>query len=148
MSQILTAEQLAEALSLNAETIRRLTRSGELPHHRISPGVVRYSLDKVLAETQVAEGSGEAPKNQWLPVSAEVYCVGTNGDRPGHALIPVTHMLLSTIGGRPTFFMLSGHEAPNLYSPVSGLVWDVAGGFCGSLEDYVSTPEWKQPREL
>lgn len=52
MSQILTAEQLAEALSLNAETIRRLTRSGELPHHVIG-GSIRYTLAEVLARTAV-----------------------------------------------------------------------------------------------
>ncbi len=52
MSQILTAEQLAEALSLNAETIRRLTRSGELPHHVIG-GSIRYTLADVLARTAV-----------------------------------------------------------------------------------------------
>lgn len=52
MSQILTAEQLAEALSLNAETIRRLTRSGELPHHVIG-GSIRYNLADVLARTAV-----------------------------------------------------------------------------------------------
>jgi hypothetical protein len=52
MSQILTAEQLAEALSLNAETIRRLTRSGELPHHVIG-GSIRYTLTDVLARTAV-----------------------------------------------------------------------------------------------
>ena len=52
MSQILTAEQLAEALSLNAETVRRLTRSGELPHHVIG-GSIRYTLADVLARTAV-----------------------------------------------------------------------------------------------
>ena len=35
MTQILTNEQLAEALSLSAETIRRLTRAGEIPHHMV-----------------------------------------------------------------------------------------------------------------
>ena len=54
MSQILTAEQLAEALSLNAETIRRLTRSGELPHHVIG-GSIRYNLADVLARTAVSQ---------------------------------------------------------------------------------------------
>lgn len=54
MSQILTAEQLAEALSLNAETIRRLTRSGELPHHVIG-GSIRYTLADVLARTAVSQ---------------------------------------------------------------------------------------------
>lgn len=52
MSQILTAEQLAEALSLNAETVRRLTRSGELPHHVIG-GSIRYTLADVLSRTAV-----------------------------------------------------------------------------------------------
>jgi len=52
MTQILTNEQLAEALSLSSETIRRLTRAGELPHHVIG-GSIRYSLADVLAKTAV-----------------------------------------------------------------------------------------------
>lgn len=52
MPTILTPEQLAEVLQMNAETLRRMTREGVLPSHRIG-GSVRYCLETVLAYTQV-----------------------------------------------------------------------------------------------
>lgn len=52
MTEILTAEQLAERLSLNPDTIRKLTREGSLPHHRIG-AAVRYTLPDVMAHTSV-----------------------------------------------------------------------------------------------
>lgn len=53
MNEILTAEQLAEKLSVHIDTIRKLTRDGLIPHHRIGAGAVRYSLADVLARTAV-----------------------------------------------------------------------------------------------
>lgn len=52
MTPLITAEKLAEALSLSGEQIRRLTRDGTIPCHRIG-GAVRYNLADVLAITQV-----------------------------------------------------------------------------------------------
>lgn len=52
MTEILTAEQLAERLGLNPESVRRLTRDGTLPHHRIGASV-RYILADVMAHTAV-----------------------------------------------------------------------------------------------
>lgn len=53
MSEILTAEQLAEKLSVHPDTVRKLTRDGTLPHHRIGAGAIRYNLVDVLAKTSV-----------------------------------------------------------------------------------------------
>lgn len=53
MSEILTAEQLAEKLSIHIDSVRKLTRDGTLPHHRIGAGAVRYNLADVLARTAV-----------------------------------------------------------------------------------------------
>lgn len=52
MSEILSAEQLAERLGLHPESIRKLTRDGSLPHHRIGASV-RYTLADVMAQTAV-----------------------------------------------------------------------------------------------
>lgn len=52
MNQVMTTEEIAEALSLSSETIRRLTRAGQLPHHVIG-GSVRYVLSDVLEWTCV-----------------------------------------------------------------------------------------------
>ena len=51
MPTILDAEQLAEHLQIHPESIRRLTRDGSLPCHKVG-GSVRYSLEDVLARTQ------------------------------------------------------------------------------------------------
>lgn len=53
MTEILTAEQLAEKLSVHIDTVRKLTRDGLIPHHRIGAGAIRYSLADVLARTAV-----------------------------------------------------------------------------------------------
>lgn len=52
MTEILTAEQLAERLGLNPESVRRLTRDGTLPYHRIGASV-RYILADVMSHTAV-----------------------------------------------------------------------------------------------
>lgn len=53
MIEILTAEQLAEKLSLHIETVRKMTREGLLPYHRIGAQNIRYSMADVLAHTAV-----------------------------------------------------------------------------------------------
>ena len=52
MTEILTAEQLADRLGLSQESVRRLTRDGSLPHHRIGASV-RYILADVMTHTAV-----------------------------------------------------------------------------------------------
>lgn len=53
MTQILSAEQLAEILALDVETIRKMTRDGLLPYHRVGKITIRYNLPDVLARTAV-----------------------------------------------------------------------------------------------
>lgn len=53
MTCILSAEQLAETLGLDVETIRKMTRDGLLPFHRIGARTIRYNLPDVLARTAV-----------------------------------------------------------------------------------------------
>lgn len=53
MTEILSAEQLADVLAVNVKTIHKLTRDGLLPHHRIGAGTIRYTLADVLAHTAV-----------------------------------------------------------------------------------------------
>lgn len=55
MNPLLSVKQLAEALQLSEEQVRRLTRAGQLPHHRIG-GVVRYDFDEVKAATRERAG--------------------------------------------------------------------------------------------
>jgi excisionase family DNA binding protein len=53
MSNPLSAQQLAEVLAINVDTVRQMTRDGLLPHHRIGAGTIRYTLADVLAHTAV-----------------------------------------------------------------------------------------------
>ena len=52
MTTLLDAEALAATFGLNAESVRRLTRGGFIPCHRIGNSV-RYDLDDVLRCTRV-----------------------------------------------------------------------------------------------
>lgn len=54
-NQILTREQLAEVLGMSVEQIRRLTRDGLIPHHRIGAATYRYYLPDVLSATRVTK---------------------------------------------------------------------------------------------
>ncbi len=50
MSQdLLTVVELADRLQVRPSTIRSWTRSGRLPVLRLSPKVVRYDLEQVVA---------------------------------------------------------------------------------------------------
>lgn len=51
MTPLLSSKQLAETLQISEEQVRRLTREGSLPHHRIG-GVFRYDLETVKAATE------------------------------------------------------------------------------------------------
>ncbi len=53
MGSILTAEQLAQELQLEPATIRELTRSGVLPHLRLTARTIRYNLEDVLSACRV-----------------------------------------------------------------------------------------------
>lgn len=53
MTEILSAQQLADVLAINVKTVHQMTRDGLLPHHRIGAGTIRYTLANVLAHTAV-----------------------------------------------------------------------------------------------
>lgn len=57
MSEFLTASQLAERLQIHPDTIRLLTRKGEIPYHKIG-GAIRYDLAQVLAATSAQNTKG------------------------------------------------------------------------------------------
>lgn len=52
MTTVLDALQLAEALGVSAETVRRLTRDCAIPHYKIG-GNIRYTLEQILQATAV-----------------------------------------------------------------------------------------------
>lgn len=47
-TQLLTAEQLAERLSVSPSTIKTWSRSGLIPQVRISPKIIRFDPDAVI----------------------------------------------------------------------------------------------------
>lgn len=53
MTDVLSAQQLADVLAINVKTVHQMTRDGLLPHHRIGAGTIRYTLANVLAHTAV-----------------------------------------------------------------------------------------------
>lgn len=52
MTEVFSAEQLADRLGVHPESIRKLTREGALPHHRFG-ATIRYTLADVLAHTAI-----------------------------------------------------------------------------------------------
>jgi excisionase family DNA binding protein len=46
---LLTAEELAEVLGVNRDTVLRLARAGTIPCIRMTARLVRFDKDKVLA---------------------------------------------------------------------------------------------------
>lgn len=63
MATVLTAEQLAEALQLNHQTVLRMTREGVLPHIKIR-GATRYHLEDILASLRVSTHSEDHAVDQ------------------------------------------------------------------------------------
>ena len=62
-NDLLTAEQLADRLAVKSGTVRQWFRAGLIPATRLSPKVIRYSLDDVvtaLEEHQRAKGACRA----------------------------------------------------------------------------------------
>lgn len=51
LTPLLSSKQLAEALGISEEKVRRLTRDNTVPHYKIG-GVFRYDLEAVKAATR------------------------------------------------------------------------------------------------
>lgn len=48
-TELMTADELAKELRLRPETVKRMARDGKIPSLRISPKVLRFSMNAVLA---------------------------------------------------------------------------------------------------
>ena len=51
-NDLLTAEQLADRLGVKPRTVRQWSLDGLIPAKRLTPKVIRYSLDDVVASLQ------------------------------------------------------------------------------------------------
>ena len=61
-NDLLTADQLADRLGVKPRTIREWSRAGLIPAKRLTPKVIRYSLDDVvesLQQRQTAQKGGD-----------------------------------------------------------------------------------------
>lgn len=79
-----------------------------------------------------------------LPVGADIYDVYLNLEKgvEAYVLIPLTYMTVQAPGMTPTYYTAGGVKADVVYTPASGHLWTVGGGFCGTLEAYLASPEW------
>lgn len=58
MEQMLKAKDLAEALNVNVETVRRWTRDGIIPHIKLGASK-RYSLERVKTSLESPKTEGK-----------------------------------------------------------------------------------------
>ena len=56
-NDLLTAEQLADRLGVQPRTVSHWLRAGLIPAKRLTPKVIRYSLDDVVASLQARQTS-------------------------------------------------------------------------------------------
>ena len=62
-NDLLTAEQLANRLGVKPRTVKQWHQTGLIPATRLTPKVIRYNLDDVVAslqERQTAKGGRDA----------------------------------------------------------------------------------------
>lgn len=71
MASIITAEQLAQELQLDPETVRVLTRSGVIPHLRLTARTIRYNLDDVINACRVNAASEDQAVDQLVKAMHE-----------------------------------------------------------------------------
>lgn len=58
--ELLTAEELARRLRVSPETVRAWARRGYIPALRLSPKVIRYNAEAVLAALSTTPAKGVA----------------------------------------------------------------------------------------
>lgn len=56
--KLLTAEELADHLRIEKDTVYRWTRAGKIPSIRLGGRLFRYELDKVLASPHLKRKGG------------------------------------------------------------------------------------------
>ncbi len=59
-TELLTARELAKRLRVSPETVRAWARRGCIPTLRLSPKVIRYNAEAVLAALSAAPAKGVA----------------------------------------------------------------------------------------
>jgi len=59
-TELLTARELAKRLRVSPETVRAWARRGCIPTLRLSPKVIRYSAEAVLAALSTTPAKGVA----------------------------------------------------------------------------------------
>jgi excisionase family DNA binding protein len=62
MTDLLTAEQAAQRLGVTRHWLRMATKKGAVPHLRMSPRVVRYSVADLDAYLEAARRGAPAPE--------------------------------------------------------------------------------------
>lgn len=60
-TDLLTANELAAWLRVRPATIRRWSQRGRIPRVELSPKVIRYRLEEVVAALQSGSKEGEIP---------------------------------------------------------------------------------------
>lgn len=56
---LIDAATLADQIGISDGQVRRLTRNGQIPYHRIGTGVIRYHLPDVMAATRISTHSDD-----------------------------------------------------------------------------------------
>lgn len=60
MSELLTANELAQRLGIRPATVREWARSGRIPEIKLSTKVRRFDIDEVLAAVKDQKGKAVA----------------------------------------------------------------------------------------
>ena len=63
-TELLTAEQLADRLCVKPRTVRQWSLDGLIPAMRLTPKVIRYRLDDVVASLQERQAAQQEANNE------------------------------------------------------------------------------------
>ena len=63
-NDLLTAEQLADRLGVKPRTVKQWSQDGLIPAKRLTPKVIRYSLDDVIASLQERQAATQGGNDE------------------------------------------------------------------------------------